>query len=48
MWYETALQQMGLEKDLDLNIAIAPHAENPDRVVKQLRDMLAQFGKPIK
>jgi hypothetical protein len=48
MWYETALQQLGLEKDLDLEISLIPHTENPDRSVKQLRQVLSEFGKPIK
>jgi len=48
MWYETALQQMGLEKDLDLEISLVPHKEDPDRALKQLRHMLSEFGKPVK
>jgi hypothetical protein len=48
MWYETALEQVGLEKDLDLEISIAPHVENPDRTIKQLRTIFASFGKTPK
>jgi len=37
-----------MEKDLDLEISLAPHTENPDKMVKQLRHMLSELGKPIK
>jgi hypothetical protein len=45
MWYETALQQLGVEKDIDLEIAIVPHTEDPDKAVRQMRAALASFGK---
>jgi len=48
MWYETALRQIGLEKDLDLDIAVIPHTEEPDKAFKEMRRMLASFGRKQK
>jgi len=45
MWYEKALQKMGEEKELDLNIAVLPHSENADKAVKELRAMLSGLGR---
>jgi hypothetical protein len=45
MWYETALEQIGFEKDLDLGIVVVPHAEEPERAYKEMRRVLANFGK---
>jgi len=45
MWYDTALQQQGLEKSLDLNIASLPLIENPAQVYRDLHRMLMTMGK---
>src|SRR5215813_2963687 len=45
MWYETALQQIGFEKDLDLEISVIPHTEEPDKAFKEMRKILSSFGK---
>ena len=45
MWYEEALRQIGFDKDLDLNIAVTPHTEDPERTFKDIRKMLLGFGK---
>jgi hypothetical protein len=45
MWYETALQQIGFEKDLDLEIAVVPHTEEPEKAFRKMRELLAAFGK---
>jgi hypothetical protein len=48
MWYETAMRQIGFEKDLDLSISVIPHTEDPDRAFKQMRKGLAEFGSNSK
>ena len=45
MWYHAALRQLGFEKDLDLEISLVPHTEQPDKHLKHLRKMLSEFGK---
>ena len=45
MWYETALQQLGVEKQLDLEISLVPHAEEPNKALRDLRRTLREFGK---
>jgi hypothetical protein len=45
MWYESALEQIGFEKDLDLEIAVIPHTEEPERAFKEMRKLLATFGR---
>jgi len=45
MWYEAAMEQIGFEKDLDLEISLVPHTEDPMKAVKQMREILGGFGK---
>ena len=45
MWYATALEQIGFEKDLDLSISIVPHTDEPDRAFKEMHKILVNFGK---
>ena len=45
MWYEQALQELGQEKSLDLEVSLVPHTENPDRAVADMRFVLGQMGK---
>ena len=45
MWHERSLQELGLEKNLDLEVSLVPHTENPDRAVADMRFMLEQMGR---
>jgi hypothetical protein len=40
MWYKTAIEEIGSDKNLDLQISIAPHTKDPEEAVKQLRKAL--------
>jgi hypothetical protein len=44
MWYETALQHMGFEKNLDLNISLIPHTDKPDKTLADIRFALDNMG----
>jgi hypothetical protein len=45
MWYETALQQIGLEKNLELDISLVPHTERPDHALNDMREALLKMGR---
>jgi hypothetical protein len=45
MWYEKALQEIGLEKNLELEICLVPHTEKPDRALADMRFVLANMGR---
>jgi hypothetical protein len=45
MWYETALQQIGLEKNLELDVSLVPHTEHPERALENMRDALLKMGR---
>src|SRR4030095_3572344 len=45
MWYETALQEIGLEKNLELEISLVPHTEHPERALEEMRKALINMGR---
>jgi hypothetical protein len=49
MWYETALKEIGIQSNLDLEIGLVPHTEDPERALRDLRRglslMMNQNGK---
>ena len=44
MWYETALQEIGASKNLDLEVSLVPHTEDPKLAVADMRFALSKMG----
>src|SRR5713101_113536 len=42
-WYETAVAEVGHEKNLELEISLVPHTENPERTLRDLREALSKM-----
>ena len=38
-------REIGLEKNLDLEVSLVPHVENPDRALADMRFALTNMGK---
>jgi hypothetical protein len=45
MWHERAFQEIGLEKNLALEISLVPHTENPERALADMRFALEKMGR---
>jgi hypothetical protein len=45
MWHESALQELGQDKSLDLEVSLIPHTEDPDRAIADMRFFLERMGR---
>ncbi len=46
MWYETAMEEIGVEKNLEMDISLVAHTEDPQRTREQMRRaLLGRNGK---
>ncbi len=40
MWYKTAMQEIGSDKNLDLAISVVPHTKDPQKALSEMRHAL--------
>ena len=45
MWYETAIAEIGMQGNLELEISLVTHTEDPDRAVFEMREALGKMMK---
>jgi hypothetical protein len=45
MWYKTAMEEIGSEKNLDLDISVIPHMKDPQQAHTEMRKALLGMGK---